>query len=219
MDAATLQSRIYTGYSKAALRIGLDTDLYRPGTASHPISGINKLRTFPASFNAEDMKYGKPNKYGHPIWYGIFDGALTQSGDYLVRVSDGQTYYIGGQQQLLPIICIECNRSIRITRENSSSAVGALPYSGNQPANETDVLGAPNAMWPASILFGGRIQQSMNLPASVREAGWQILLPPSVPITIMAGDIATDDLGRRYAIEGAESTDLGWRINAQEAHS
>jgi hypothetical protein len=29
----------------------------------------------------------------------------------------------------------------------------------------------------------------------------------------------TDDLGRRYVIDGAELTDLGWRINANELHT
>ena len=46
-----------------------------------------------------------------------------------------------------------------------------------------------------------------------------MMLPPSVPITIQAGDIVIDDLGRRYAIEGAELTDMGYRITTNEVHS
>ncbi|XLV72565.1 hypothetical protein ACKZDW_07910 [Ralstonia syzygii subsp. celebesensis] len=43
-------------------------------------------------------------------------------------------------------------------------------------------------------------------------------MPPSVPVVVRSGDILTDDLGKRYAVEGAEQSDIGWRINAQEVH-
>jgi hypothetical protein len=82
-----------------------------------------------------------------------------------------------------------------------------------------DLMGTTGALWPASILLGGRAQQSGNgLPSAVQQAGWKILLPPSVPVVLNAGDIATDDLGRRYALIAAELTDLGWRCMAQEVH-
>ena len=45
------------------------------------------------------------------------------------------------------------------------------------------------------------------------------MLPISVPIIVTAGDIVTDDLGHRYAVDAAEQTDTGWRITANEAHS
>lgn len=217
MDGATIQAKIYAGRAKAALRLGLDCGVFRPLVAGAALA--NQIATTKAAFNAGDNSYKTPNLPGDAIWYGDFDGRLTRPGDYLVRVADGQTYYIAGQQQLLPIVCIDCNRSIKITRENAAAAVGAIGYSGNQQANETDVLGATGNFWPCSILIGGKSNAGVGLPAGVKNVGWQILLPPSVPITIMAGDIATDDLGRRYAIEGAENTDLGWRINASEVHS
>ncbi|MFC6519746.1 hypothetical protein ACFQAT_08120 [Undibacterium arcticum] len=147
----------------------------------------------------------------------LINDATTQAGDYLVNANG--TYFIAGKQFLLPVIVVECNRQVKITREQAVTSVGAVGYSGNQPSQEIDVLGASGNLWPASILLGGKSQRGVDLPAGVKNVGWKILLPPSVPITIMAGDIATDDLGRRYAIEGAELTDLGWRINAQEIHS
>lgn len=217
MDAATIQAKIYAGRAKAAQRIGLDCNQFRPLAANAPIG--NQVGTLKAAFNSGDNTYLAPNLPGDAIWYGDFDGRLTQPGDYLMRVADGQAYYIAAQQQLLPIVCVECNRTLKITRQQAQSTVGAVGYGGNVPSQEVDVLGATGAFWPASILFGGKSQQSVGLPAGVKNTGWRILLPPSVPITIKAGDIATDDLGRRYAVDGAELTDFGWRINAQEVHS
>ncbi|HHW4685713.1 MAG TPA: hypothetical protein ACQGQG_10560 [Xylella sp.] len=64
--------------------------------------------------------------------------------------------------------------------------------------------------------MAGKSQAAIGLPADVKNSGWRLLLPPFVPVVVRSGDIVTDDLGKRYAIEGAELTDIGWRINAQE---
>lgn len=217
MDAATIQAKIYAGRAKAAQRIGLDCNQFRPLSATAPLS--NQVGTIKAAFNSGDSTYRAPNLPGDAIWYADLDGRLTVPGDYLVRIVDGQIYYIAGQQQLLPIVVVECNRSLKITRQQAPAAVGAVGYGGDDPAQEVDVLGGLGGLWPASILFGGKSQQGIGLPAGVKNTGWRILLPPSVPITIKAADIVTDDLGRRYAIDGAELTDFGWRMNAQEVHA
>ncbi len=214
MDGATLQQRIYAGRGKAALRIGLPCTQWRPTTAATPY-GTN-VGTILAAFNAGDETYLKPNLYGKPIWYADLDGRVTQPGDYLVRVSDGAIWFIAAQQQILPIVAIDCSRSIKISRQAASTTVGAGGYSGIQAP--TIILGS-TALWPASILVGGRPSNAIGLPADVKEAGWRILLPPSVPVTIKAGDIITDDLARGFAIESAEQTDLGWRITANEVHA
>ena len=109
-----------------------------------------------------------------------------------------------------------------MTREAALSAVGALPYSGLNQAADTDILGTkgvPTSYWPCSILLGGRFDKAGTLPADVRNEGWKVLLPPSVPVVIKPGDILTDDLGKRYTVTGAELTDLGFRMTAQEAHT
>lgn len=218
MDAATINAKIYAGRGKAALRLGYDCNLFRPTTAANPFS--NGIRTtLKAAFNAGDNSYRSPNLYGDAVWYGDFDARVTLPGDYLVRILDGQIYYVGQMQSLLPIICIDCTRSLRITRQAAATQFGDIGYSAMQPSGNVDVLGTPATLWPASILIGPRSQVSIGLPADVKQAGWRILLPLSVPITIRQDDIMTDDLGRRYAVEVAELTDLGWRINANEMHA
>ncbi len=225
MDGATIQQRIYAGRGKAALRIGLDCRQYRPLTAAAPLG--NLVATIKAAFNAGDSTYRAPNLPGDSIWYGDFDARTTRAGDYLVRVSDGSTWFIAGQQQLLPIICVDCNRKVKIMRGTASApTVGLLGYNAESPCDPTSMQtligtdGPPAAFWPASILLGGKSQASATkLPSASKQAGWRILLPPSIPVTLQAGDIAVDDLGRRYLFDAAEATDLGWRINAQEVHA
>ena len=215
MDAATLQARIYAGYAKAALRIGYSADQYRPASANNPLSVGNKLRSLPVSFNAEDMTYSKPNKYGKATWYGLFDGTLTQVGDYLVNEQDG-TFFIAAQQTALPILLVNCNRTINVLRPQQQTGLGAVGYGGDTDANETALMTA----WPASVLQGTKGEKGeVSLPGDTRSPWWAILLPAVAGVTLRTSDIVTDDLSRRYVISSAELTDLGWRITAQQAQT
>ncbi len=217
MDAATINQKIYSGRAKAALRLGFDYQVYRPLIAGTPTN--NLVTTLKASFNSGDNNYKKPNLPGDAIWFGDFDANQTLAGDYLINSAKNSTYFIAGQQSLLPIICINCNQTVKITRKNTQTSVGALGYNGRTPANESVILGAIT-QWPCSILFGGqRKTNPVGLPQGISEAGWRVMLPPSVPVTLLAGDIITDNLGRRFTIEGAEITDLGWQLNATEVHA
>lgn len=211
MDGATLQARIYRGYAAAAQRIGQQYAQYRPGGAGDPLSAA--IGTLPVSFNAEDMTYARPNAYGKALWYALLDGTQTQPGDYLD--GPGGTFFIAAQQQALPILAVGCNAKVRISRMTAPTAAGAVGYGGVIESQAVDVL----SNWPASILIGGRSDKIVSTAMSVKSSGWQILLPPSVPIAINQGDVLHDDLGRRYAVYAAELTDLGWRLNANEEHA
>jgi hypothetical protein len=218
MDGATLQAKIYNGYAKAAQIIGLTFNLYRPLSAGSPLG--NLVGTLKAALDSGPAySFKSPNEYGDPTWFALINDATAQTGDYLVNANG--TYFIAGKQFLLPVIVVECNRSVRISRQTMSSAVGAVGYSGTTAAGETNILGAAGNLWPASIMFGGKAQGAIGLPADSKQSGWRILLPPSVPggVVLTASDIVTDDIGRRYVIDGAELTDLGWRINANELHT
>ncbi len=213
MDAATLQTKIYSGYAKAAKRLGVDTQIFRPLQADSPF--LHSITMLQASFTAEDVRYGKARQYGQAAWYGLFEGSQTQAGDYLVR--GGSIWFIASQALHLPILCVACHRKIKISRPMNQTAVGALPYQGRIEAKQQVVLGAETA-WPASLLLGARQDAGLTLPASVKEAGWVALLPISVPIVIQPGDVITDDLARRYTIYAAELSELGWRLQMKEAH-
>lgn len=215
MDGATLQSRIYAGYAKAALRLGLSFSQYRPTAATSPMSAPYLLRTMLASFNAQDFKYGRPNGYGKATWYCLADGALLQVGDYLT--GNGSTYFIAAMQPLLPILAVECNRTVTLYRPQQQVGVGAVGYGGNTAANET-VLAAG---FPASVLQGTKGEHGdTKLPGDVRNPWWSALLP-NIPggIRLRSDDVMVDDQGKRYTLSSTEQTDMGWRITAMEAET
>jgi hypothetical protein len=228
MNADQIHDKIYSGRAKIAMRLGKSYDVYRPVRANNPLT--NQIATIKAAFNAGDSKYKKPNMPGDPIWFGDFDGRITCVGDYLVNTENkSDIRYIAAQQQLLPIIIVECNRSVRLIRAKNEQSVGYVGYSGvDYAANKNDdILGlAPENNngkfigWPCSILLGkGQMKNTEPLPASSSEqTGWQILLPASVPVVVNADDLLIDDLARKYSVSGAEKTDLGWRIKAIEVH-
>lgn len=213
MDAAKLQQKVYAGYAKAALRIGPDFDLYRPSAPDNPLDAGNKVATLPASFNAEDMKYGKPNKQVKPTWYVLIDGRITQVGDYLQNSK--QTFFIAAQQTILPILAVECNRIISILRPAAPAGVGQLPYNGNIDATEVSLM----ENWPASVLQGTKGEAEKILPGDTRNPWWAILLPYWSGVTLRSADIITDDLERRYVVSSAELTDLGWRLTCAQAQT
>lgn len=214
MDAATLQARIYKGYSLAATRIGPIYALYRPSSANNPLAAGNLRPSLNASLNAQDMAYGKPNVYGKPLWYCLIDGTKTQVGDYLV--GPDRTVFIAAMQQALPILAVECNRTLNVYRAAQQATVGALPYGGNTAGSETSLMTG----WPASVLQGTKGENGgVGLPGDVRLPWWAILMPAYSGVSLRAYDILSDDLNNRYVISSAEQTDLGWRITALQAQT
>lgn len=217
MDAAKLQDKLYAGYGKAAKRIGYVFDVYRPAGAADPLTA--KVASLNAAFNALEWKWMRAGLPEKPYWYCLIDGRQTQLGDYLVRGE--QIYFVGGMQDNLPIVAVECNRRIWVTRPASGGdAVGDVGYSGVCATDDEVVLGSPGGAggWPCAELFGGKTRTHAELPASGDEHGFRIWLPVSVPIVIASGDIVVDDLGRRFSVGGAERSEQMWRLDLTEVH-
>lgn len=211
MQGATLQSLIYRGYSKAAAKIGQTYNLYRPLSATAPLS--NLVSTITAAFDSSpEYSFKAPNEYGDPTWSALLNDATTQVGDYIS--GNGETFFIAAKQFLLPVIAVDCNRTISVLKPQIQSGVGATGYGGNTLANETIIMSG----WPANILQGSKGEKSeTNLPGDTRTPWWRILLPYFAGVTIQNNFIITDDLGRSYVVSSAELTDLGWRISATQA--
>ncbi len=213
MNGAFLQEKIYYGYAKSAQYIGTAFNQFRPTTAVNPF-GAGPLATLNASFNAMDMKYGKPNVYAKPLWYALVDGTQTAVGDYLV--SSNQTFFIAAMQPLLPILAVECNRTINLLRPQQLAGTGTAGYGGDTVANESVLMTG----WPASVLQGTKGEKGdADLPGDVRNPWWAVLFPYFPGVELRTGDIITDDLTRRYIISSAELTDLGWRITSIQAQT
>jgi hypothetical protein len=198
MDGATLQSITYMGYGIAAQNIGLPFDLYRPSGASNPLDPANKLKTLPAHFRVDDA-LKRFSTYDNPLFSTYVDGRETQPGDYLISATAG-TYLIVGMQPLLPILSVQCSRTVTILRPISARTTSAL-MSG----------------WPASIVKkSARGTDEAKLPGDVANPNWEMLIPSVAGVNIDIEDVVTDDLMRLYFIEQAELSDYGWRCQIKQ---
>lgn len=218
MDAATLQSRIYFGYGKAAQYLGYPFTLYRPTSALPPIAPGNIVGSpLNASFTVNGGKFNfeKPGKHQDVLWLGLFDGATTQVGDYLFNVSHG-TYFIAAQQDELPILCVKCSHILNVSRTRAPSSVGQNPYSGATAQNQTPVMTG----WPASLVMSNKARMpEAGLPMDMPSPMFEILLPAIAGADIRSGDFVADDNNpaRRYIVAGSELSALGWRVSARLA--
>jgi len=262
MNGALLQSKIWRGYEIAAEKIGFPCQFYRPtvpagrilqeseigiglenGSGDIALEGNvwqypgKKLCIRRVSLNAEDMKYGKPNKYGKATWYALVDGRDLQVGDYFVNMSgiglengwggieredgsgdlllepSGSPYFIAAMQPLLPIFVVECNRVVSIYSPQAQAGIGAQEYGGTTTQNQKLLASGV----PCSILQGTKGEKSeTNLPGDTRSPWFTVLMPAAVG-RIAQDDIMTDDLGQRYIVSSNESSDLGYRITAMMA--
>jgi len=213
MDGQKLQGKVYYGYAQSAKRIGLEFQQYRPLDVAGAIAPGNLIGPLVASFNAQDMKYGKASAYGKPVWFCLADGRVLSVGDYLVRGTS--TFFIAGMQPLLPILAVECNRVLSFFRPQQLPGAGAMGYGGNTMANQTPIA----QQYPASVLQGTKGERNdTGLPGDVKVPWWAILIP-SFPgdVQLRTDDVGIDEHGRRYVIASAEQSDLGWRLTAAEA--
>jgi len=209
MRAEYLQDRISRGLGAAARHIGLPYDAHRPSGPSTPLAASNRYLRLSAAFNVEDPRFQRPSGYARATWFAILDSAYTRPGDYLV--GPNATFFIAAQQSLLPILCVQTNRTVTISRPAAPGALGINTYGGTTLATALPLLTA----WPASILASGG-GSAGDLPGDSRLPWWSILLP-TAPATLRPADLIHDDLGRTHIIASAELTDLGWRLTAKQA--
>lgn len=216
MDGATLQAKVYAGYAKAALRIGLPYDLYRPTGPNNPMGGA-KLTTLPAAFTVHgpgNFDFSKPSDHKQPLFHALVDGAQVLVGDYLVaQTGVAGPFFIAAMQAATPILAVQCNRTLSAFNPGPALSIGANGYSGTNQGNETAIL----TNWPASVLLGSRGVRNQSLPEDAGYGSWRVLLPAWAGVTIRPGTILSDDLGNRMVVQSAELQDLGWRIDAQQA--
>jgi hypothetical protein len=179
---------------------------------------IEQLFTLPVSLNAEDMKYSRPNKYGKATWYALFDGSQVNVGDYFVGPEG--TFFVAAMQALLPILVVQCNRTISLYKPQAQSGTGLVGYGGTTATGDSDTPPTVRLLaqgLPCSILQGTKGEKSeANLPGDTRSPWWQMLMPDN-GLTINIDDVVTDDLGRRYIVSSPEKTDLGHRITLMSA--
>ncbi|MBA4710543.1 hypothetical protein [Aquitalea aquatica] len=210
MNGSKLIAKVYKGYGKAVQRIGFSYQQFRATSPNSPLV-TTAQQSLPCSFTT-NFTFSQPNKYGQATWLGIFDGTNVEPGDFLVGRQG--TYFVAAMQDLLPIYCVQCNRTVSVLRVSMDSSVGQVEYGGDTVASEQVLMSG----WPASVLQGTKGEQNdAKLPGDVRTPWWAILMPAWPGIVLRTSDIITDDIGRRYTVSSAELTDMGWRITAMQS--
>ncbi len=210
-----IQAKIWSGYAKAASRIGLTYNHYRPTGAANPTGAGNLLGTVVAAFDDNsNYQFQKPNLYGHPEKFVLVDGSLVRPGDYII--GNGDTFFVADLPRLLPIPAMQCNVTIDVMRPASSDGYGEQPYGGDAVADEVPIM----SQWPAWIDQGTKGERGdTHLPGDVRMGWYRVLLPAWAGAVIDAFDVINDNLGRRYKVSSAELSPLGWRLTAMLAQT
>jgi hypothetical protein len=190
MDGDKLQNKVYAGYAKAAKRIGLMHNIYRPAGTDNPITASTLIDSTYAHFTPSG-NYTQFNSYGNSTWQAMLDGNKVSVGDYLV--GEPGTFFIASKQKILPIMAVSCNRTVSLTQ----GGVSAVAIN-----------------WPASVLkdaVRGDITIE-EIPGNPANPSWMMLMPEVNGITPEVADLVSDELLRVYLIDSAEISDLGWRI-------
>jgi hypothetical protein len=218
MNPDRLQDLIYRGMGRAALQTGQLYDAFRPNGNANPCAPCNRFLKLRAAFNATDPRFVRANTYGHPVWYGVFDSAYTQPGDYLVEQETGRSFFIASQPPLLPVVTVLAERIVTVLRPAGPAGFGVQAYGGVEIADATLLLGG----WPASMIEGGNgggTRYPGDLPADVRLTAFTLLLPALDGIVPRVEDLVSDDLGRNFVVSSAELSELGWRLVVRQVAS
>jgi hypothetical protein len=211
----SFQTRIAAFIDKKLAQFGRPFAVHRSANPADPlVASLGSTLAYP---------YRNPKGHGDADWFLMVGNQLAQVGDYLVAGDEIYIYALA--PFLLPAQAIRCNRKVALLAQAApASNTGAQPYGGVCASDSVAALGAVDAAgalvtgWPCSILIGGRAEKGGSLPMSTKDAGWQVMLPRSLPVTLSANSFFLDDLGRRYIIEAAELSELGWRCNVKEVH-
>jgi hypothetical protein len=204
MDGATLQARIYSGYAKAAARIGLPHDVYRSASMLNPLAVANRLiSALPASMTT-GMAYSAYNKPKIPDWILIADASQLIIGDWLVG---GQgTFYVSDMQPLLPIPVVQCNHVVNIMRPSYSIA-GSLEQTETQIASAFPVFMQSKRdkdHTPAG--FPTATESATSLPM------WITYINAHRVSDIQKNDVIVDENGARYIIDVPDLTSFGYIV-------
>lgn|SRR5574337_921706 len=228
MDGATLQSKVWGGYAKAAKVIGLSFDLYRPVANSDVIVSQNKIATIKAQMtpNAVGPQFLKPSGYDGIFWQGLLDGSQVRIGDYLVNAQVG-TWFIAEMAPLLPILCVSCNATATLMRPRANAsdhvgsvAVGAQAYQG---VEQSTVNNNPNAEDKISGVFPCAISaramgkvKGLDITPSDSPGPTQWWIYPSPAVVPEGGardrDVVIGGDGYRYQVASAFWTTDGYRL-------
>lgn len=212
MDGERLQQRVYSGYEKAAKRVGLPHDHYRPINPLSPIGPSSHIGTILAAVSEPGSDYAfKAAEYHRESTVRLLaDGRILHIGDYIHR--NGRYWFVASMAHIRSIIAVRCDLILTLKRPQAPGLNGLNGYGADiRPLSTTVAAG-----WPASVQIAGHGRTDEPLPSDAGAGRRRILLPP-MGVTVLHSDILEDEDTNRYTIMAAERTELGWRIDAMHA--
>lgn len=219
MDGARLSRKVFAGYGKAASRVGVSFDVYRPQTAFEPLNLNNRLRAQFAAFTihgAQNFTFTKPSDHDNALFHGLFDPTDVRAGDYFVDPAGAQgPFFVAGITPAMPPLCVGCNRTVSAFVLSVTPPIGLSSYSPTPPATTEDAETALMINWPASLLKRGTLNTNY-LPSDVGAGKSQLLMPAVDGVDLRTGMVIVDDLKNRFVIIQAELQSYGWRANVQQ---
>ena len=207
MDAAEIQRLAALGFGIAGGILGSTYTQYRPTTANNPLTNV--VQAISAAFDiVPGFKFAGPAPWGKPTRFGLFDTTNVAVGDYFV--GQNQTLFVSAFQLYEPPELVLCNGTVTIAAPGEDTLPGlSTSYAGRTNASDQVVATG----WPVSILIKQKGDlDPVKLPADVRSASFEVLMPviPGVPITPSLR--LTDTAGNTYVVNAAEQTAFGWRL-------
>ena len=209
MDYSKLQDRIYRGLGTTARQTGIWADAFRPLPGKIPLDPEGRFLKLPVVFEPL-ASWNILETADQVMWQGIFDGAYTRVGDYIVFGTSA--YFIAAQEPLQPIICIRSNQVVSVSRPIPPSLSSTNAY-GGYSQNVPNIL---LEQYPAAVLIENKTGPSKaGLPTDQVTPYWTIFLSKTFDIVLSAGDVVKDDLGRSAIVTYAQSIAFGWRLIAK----
>ena len=214
MSGASFESLYDLGYAICGSILGKPYAQYRPNGSGNPISINNLVASVNVYLTTDPNLMGKTQlQFGKAVWYGAFDRATINVGDYLIGPIG--TFFVSATTYPGATSLVQCNHKLTLTRLPETVTPGAQSsYGGDVLAQEQTILSA----WPVSMLIAGTkaTPGTMQLPNDGKMGTIQAILPASVPVALFYNDILTDENGDRYSVSSAELSALGWRLNAEQ---
>ena len=209
MDFAKLSSKVYSGYAKAAKRIGFDSEVYRTASLTSPIDVANKIHTAFKVSVAPDFSFERYNKHQKPDWILMCDGNLVEIGDWIDGGSNG-LFYVADKQPMLPMVAMQCNRTVSIVRSGYSDVSGSM-----QPEDLPIASSLP-------VFMISRKDKSTSVPGFPAASTTEIAKPEYYVwantrdiSAFQKHDVVIDENANRYEVNVVNSTAFGAQLTCR----
>jgi hypothetical protein len=209
-NAASINQQVNYGFAQAAINLGFPYQWYRPAAGTAALAAGNLMGNVTAYITTDaSLKSSVPPQDAKPTWYGAYDTTNTKPGDYFVGALG--TFFIASEFLPSPPSLVFCNTVASVLRPTKPAPGPAFAFGD---------AGAPNVyaeQFPCWIKAAERRSTpELHLPGSIELPSANILLPQSITLEILRGDVITetDAGGTAWTVQSADLLFNCWNIVA-----